>query len=104
MVPRRYHHGMNTKSNQPSAADLRRAADLSEKIEALQAEIESILSGRKKPGPKRKAGKKKAARKKAGKKRNISAAGREAIRLAQQKRWAKVRAAKKKAAKGKTKK
>ena len=95
---------MNTNLDRLTAADLRRAADLTEKIEDLQAELALLLSGKKKPGrkpvkkrvPKKVGAKKKAAKKK----RTMSAAGRERIRLAQKKRWAKEKA-KKKAAKKK---
>ena len=79
---------MNTNLDKLSAGDLRRLADIQEQIETLEQEKAQLLSGRKKPGRKPGA-KKKTAKKKT--KRKMSAAGREAIRLAQQKRWAKVK-------------
>ena len=91
-----------------TAADLRRAADLRDQIDAAQSELDSLLTGkairrkparkprrkpgRKKPGPKPGA-KKKKAKKKA--KSKMSAAGRARISAAQKKRWAKIKAARK---------
>jgi hypothetical protein len=92
---------MNTNLDKLSAADLRHAADLSEKIEELQAELAQILSGKKKPG--RKAGKKSAgkpgpkpgAKKKTAKKkggaRKLSAAARKAMSDARKAYWANKR-------------
>lgn len=75
--------------NTPSAAQLKRASHLAEKIEELQKELAAILGqtsesgGAAKP---RKAGKKK---------RTMSAEAREKIAAAQRKRWAKSKRAKK---------
>lgn len=97
---------MNTNLDKLSAATLRRAADLYDKIEAMQSELEQILSGKKKPG--RKAGvagvtppveKPAATTKKKKAKRNMSAEGRAAISAAAKKRWADKRKADKAAAK-----
>lgn len=74
---------MNTNLDNLTAADLRRAADISEEIEQLQAELAQLLSGRKKPGrkPAKKAGRKpgpkpgrkaKVAKKKGGRKRTAA--------------------------------
>lgn len=70
-----------------STAQLRRAADLKDKIEALNKELASILGGAA-PVVAAKAPKKK---------RSMSAAGRAKIAAAQKARWAKIKAAKKKA-------
>ena len=43
---------MNTNLDKLTAADLRHAADISEQIERLQAELAQLLSGKKKPGRK----------------------------------------------------
>ena len=48
---------MNSNLDNLTAADLRRAADIRDDIENLEAELAQLLSGRKKPG--RKPGKKK---------------------------------------------
>ena len=61
---------------------LRRAADLKEKIEALNTELASIL------------GTPASAPAKARKKRGMSAAGRAAVAAAQKTRWAKIKAGK----------
>jgi hypothetical protein len=65
-----------------SAAQLRTAAELTEKIEALQARLHKLLGGQSAEGLGL-----------APKKRNMSAAGRAAIRAAQKARWAKIKAA-----------
>jgi hypothetical protein len=66
-----------------TTAQLRRAADLKEKIEALNQEFTSILDGSVSVSAK-------APKKKGG----MSAAGRARVAAAQKARWAKVRAAK----------
>jgi len=77
------------------AAGLRRAAEITERIETLQEELVAILGGESKPGRKakrkytRRAAKKGAVVKKKKAKRKMSAAGRAAIRAAQARRWAK---------------
>ena len=81
-----------------SADSLRRAAAIRDQVETLEAQIQALLTGTApakraykkrgpKPGPRPYAASKKAKRK--GGRRKISAAGREAIRQAQLKRWAK---------------
>jgi hypothetical protein len=65
-----------------SSEQLRRAADLKEKIEALNTELASILGA---PA---------SAPDKARKKRGMSAAGRAAVAAAQKARWAKIKGAK----------
>jgi hypothetical protein len=70
---------MNTLSNLGSA-DLLRAAKLKDRITKLTKELDAIFGGSS-SAPK--------------KKRNMSAAGRAAIRAAQKARWAKIKAAKK---------
>ena len=65
-----------------SSEQLRRAADLKEKIEALNTELASILGA---PA---------STPAKARKKRGMSAAGRAAVATAQKARWAKIKAAK----------
>lgn len=87
-----------------SAAQLRRAANIQEKIEELQQELASMLSGsgsaptKGKRGPKPKnagaaeAGAADAAEKPAKRKSGISAAGRKRIAAAQKARWAKAKA------------
>ncbi len=94
-----------------SAAQLRRAATLQEKIEELQQELASMLSGggapaKGKRGPKPKnagAVADEAGEKPAKRKSGISAAGRKRIAAAQKARWAKAKeeagAAEKKSAK-----
>ena len=67
----------------PSASQLRRAAALQEKIEALQQELAQILGGSSAPA---------AAGKPAKKKRTMSAAARKKIAAAQRARWAKQKA------------
>jgi hypothetical protein len=84
-----------------SAADLRRAANVMEKIEDLQSELNKILgggdgSGIKRRGPKPKGGdvdKYKEAHGVAKKKRKMSAAGRAKIAAAARARWAVVKKA-----------
>jgi hypothetical protein len=60
-----------------TASELRRAASLQEKIEAMQAELASLLGGSSSTG------------KPAKKKRKMSAAARKRIADAQKARWAK---------------
>lgn len=69
-----------------SVAQLRTAANLKERITALQKQLDALL-GATKPA---------AEAKPAKKKRNMSAAARARIAAAQKARWAKVRAEKKK--------
>jgi hypothetical protein len=68
-----------------SAQQLRRAADIKDKIQSLEIELEQILGSATKPvapaAPK--------------KRRKMSAAGRARISAAAKARWAKVKAAKK---------
>jgi len=106
---------MNTLSNL-SSTDLRRAADIQEQIQHLQAELEQVLSGKKKPGRKpgrkpgalkpgpkpgrRKPGPKPGAKKKKAT-RNMSPEGRAAISAAAKRRWAKKKREDKAAAKKK---
>lgn len=74
---------MNISLSSLSTAQLRRAADLKDKIEALNQELASILGGSvsvSAKAPKRKGG--------------MSAAGRARVAAAQRARWAKVKAAK----------
>jgi|GEM_PF-1230503 len=88
-----------------SAADLRRAAEIRDRIALLEDELSSILGGKgsKAPTKKRRGRKKKAGsapvgrpakKKKAKKKRKISAAGLAAIKAAQKRRWDAVKAKK----------
>jgi hypothetical protein len=74
-----------------TSKQLRKAANLKDKIDTLQTELNRLLSGGGTVGNGKKA--EKAAPKK---KRNMSAAGRAAISAAAKARWAKVNAAKKK--------
>lgn len=76
----------NSGLTQLAAADLRRAADLQDKIAELQADLAKILAG----GGSAPSKKAKAVRSKP----NISAAGRRRIAAAQKARWAKVKAEK----------
>ena len=95
---------MNTKIENLSAADLRRAADLSERIEEMQAELAQILSGKKKPGRKpgaKKPGPKAGAKKKTAKRGGPSAAARKKMSEARRAYWAQKRKEKAKAAKKK---
>jgi len=65
----------------PTAAQLRKAADLSEEIEKLQSELAALLGGASSaPARQVRAGKKA--------KRKMSAESREKIAAAQRKRWA----------------
>lgn len=75
----------------PSAAQLRKAADLTEKIEKLQSELAALLGEGGAAPAKKGRGSKKA-------KRAMSAEAREKIAAAQRKRWAKNKRAVKKAA------
>jgi hypothetical protein len=68
-----------------SAKQLRRAADIKDKIQSLEKELEQILSFSIKP----------AAPAATRKRRKMSAAGRARIAAAQKARWAKIKAAKK---------
>ena len=68
-----------------TAKQLRKAANLKEKIAVLENQLASLLGGKTSP----------AQAAKLVKKRKMSAAGRAAIRAAQKARWAKVKAAKK---------
>jgi hypothetical protein len=79
---------MTTPITQLSSSQLRRAADLRDKIEALESELASLLGGAVTP----KSSTAGASPKKA---RFMSAAARKRIADAQRARWAKVRAAKK---------
>ena len=69
-----------------SPADLRKAATLIEKIEALNAKLSKIIGAAPAPAV--------VEAKKARKKHKMSAAGRAKIREAQKARWAKLKAAK----------
>ena len=89
----------NTEIIGLTAADLRRAADLQDKITAMQAELARLLGGA--GSAPAKAGK---AVKTGRRKPNISAAGRRRIAAAQKARWAKVKAEKSKAAPAESKK
>ena len=84
--------------NTPSAEQLRKAADIVEKIEALEAELTQLLTG---PPAKAvlatTAGA--VAVPKAKKKRGMSPEGKARVVAAQKKRWAKINAAKGKLAK-----
>ena len=80
---------MSTSYNHLSVSDLRKAADLKERIEALESKLNQLMGGSSSSasaetvssGPR--------------KKRGMSAAGRARIIAAQKARWAKVKAAKK---------
>ena len=74
-----------------SPAQLRKAADLQEKIARLQSELTALVGGETKAAP---AVAKPAAKKKGG----MSAAGRAKVAAAQKARWAKIKAAKGKTA------
>ena len=77
--------GMSASIASLSAKQLRRAADIKDKIQSLEKELEQILgSSTKLPAP--------AAPRK---RRKMSAAGRARIAAAQKARWAKIKAAKK---------
>ena len=68
-----------------SAKQLRRAADIKDKIQSLEKELEQILGSSIKP----------AAPAVPKKRRKMSAAGRARIAAAQKARWAKIKGAKK---------
>jgi hypothetical protein len=74
-----------------SSAQFRRAAALQEKIEAMQAELASLLGSG--PAPSGKGKKDKDTDKPAKKKRTMSASARKRIAEAQKARWAKQKAA-----------
>jgi hypothetical protein len=107
---------MSTSLNSLSVSDLRKAANLKEKIEALERELSHLIgNGSPAPTTGKKGGMSAAGKariiaaqkarwakfhstkgaKPARKKRGMSAAGRAAIAAAQKARWAKVKAAKK---------
>ncbi|MBE7495704.1 MAG: hypothetical protein HS117_12200 [Verrucomicrobiaceae bacterium] len=79
-----------TSLTQLSAASLRRAADLQDKIAGLQDELARLLGGSAAPAAKEAPTRRKP---------KISAAGRRRIAAAQKARWAKAKAAKAAAAK-----
>lgn len=90
---------------QLTAADLRRAADLQDKITAMQAELARLLGGVvSSPAKAVKTPKAAKASKPARRKPNISDAGRRRIAAAQKARWAKVKAEKAAAEKPKAEK
>jgi len=72
-----------------SAKQLRRAAEIKDKIEALETELSNILGNSQPAAPAKPAAA-------SPKKRTISAAGRAKIAAAARARWARVRAEKKK--------
>jgi len=72
-----------------SAKQLRRAAEIKDKIEALEKELSTILGNSQAAAPAAPAAS-------SSKKRTISAAGRARIAAAARARWARVRAEKKK--------
>jgi hypothetical protein len=76
---------MSSSITNLSAQQLRRAANLKDKIQSLQSQLEKIVGSSTKPvavaAPK--------------KKRKMSAAGRAKIAAAQKARWAKIKTAKK---------
>lgn len=85
-----------------SAASLRRAADIQDKIEALQRELASLLGGKPiaaAPAPAPAAAAKPAAADGRKRRRNMSAEARARIGAAARARWARYRAQKEKAAK-----
>jgi hypothetical protein len=71
---------MNVSINGLSAQQLRRAADLKEKIETLQGELNQLIGGKAAAAP--------------GGRRTLSPAARARIVAAQKARWAKFHAAK----------
>jgi hypothetical protein len=77
--------GMSASIASLSAQQLRRAADIKDKIQSLEKELEQILGSSIKP----------AATAAPKKKRKMSAAGRARISAAAKARWAKVKAAQK---------
>ena len=78
-----------------TAAQLRQAADLKERIASLNDELAAILGGSATPAPA------KPAKPVVAKKRGMSAAAKAKIAAAQKLRWAKINAAKAKSAKKK---
>jgi hypothetical protein len=84
----------------PSAATLRRAIELSEQLEKLEAELRAVLAGSS-PAPASAAPKAAAVAKPGKKRRKMSPEARARIVAAQKARWARVRA--EKAAAGKKK-
>jgi hypothetical protein len=70
-----------------SSSQLRRAADIQDKIESLQSELNKLLGASSESGTDSKASRRK--------RRKMSAAARAKIAAAQRTRWAKVRAGKK---------
>jgi len=76
---------MSSSISNLSAKQLRRAANLKDKIQSLEIELGRILGSSTKP----------AAIAAPKKRRKMSAAGRKKIAAAQKARWAKVKAAKK---------
>ena len=77
--------GMSASIASLSARQLRRAADIKDKIQSLEKELEQILGSSTKPATP-------AAPKK---RRKMSAAGRARIAAAQKARWVKIKGAKK---------
>jgi len=77
--------GMSASIASLSAQQLRRAADIKDKIQSLEKELEQILGSSTKP----------AATAAPKKRRKMSAAGRAKISAAAKARWAKVKAARK---------
>jgi hypothetical protein len=77
--------GMSASIASLSAKQLRRAADIKDKIQSLEKELGQILGSSTKP----------AAPAAPKKRRKMSAAGRARIAAAQKARWAKIKAAKK---------
>ena len=73
-----------------TATQLRRAADIQERIEALSSELSSILAGA--GASNGQSAPSAAAKKVDGRGRNMSAAGRARIAAAAKARWAKIRA------------
>lgn len=83
---------LDVSSTMPTTSELKQAVSISEKLDALQAELASIMSGSAKSvkapkAPKAKKGKS-----------TMSPEGREKIAAAQRKRWAKSKKAAKKEA------
>lgn len=64
-----------------TSAQLKKAANLKDKIEAMQKQLDALLGGGSEPAKKKRKG-------------GMSAAGRKAVAAAQRKRWAAVKAAK----------
>jgi hypothetical protein len=77
--------GMSASIASLSAKQLRRAADIKDKIQSLEKELEQILGSSIEP----------AAPAAPKKRRKMSAAGRARIAAAQKARWAKIKGAKK---------